>query len=110
MTTSRMPALFLGHGSPMNVLEENDYTTAWRELGKTLPRPKAIVAVSAHWYTRSSHGQSMILVGSHRHCSIRNIQRRARLNLLVEYRNYWLQKWCIWIPANGVWIMVLGAF
>ena len=48
MTTSRMPALFLGHGSPMNVLEENDYTAAWRELGRTLPRPKAIIAVFAH--------------------------------------------------------------
>ncbi|MDN6549071.1 MAG: 4,5-DOPA dioxygenase extradiol [Enterobacterales bacterium] len=59
MTTSRMPALFLGHGSPMNVLEENDYTTAWRELGKTLPRPKAIVAVSAHWYTRGTFVTAM---------------------------------------------------
>lgn len=54
MSQSRMPALFLGHGSPMNVLEENVYTEAWRELGKTLPRPKAIVAVSAHWYTRGT--------------------------------------------------------
>jgi 4,5-DOPA dioxygenase extradiol len=46
----RMPALFLGHGSPMNALEQNSYTAAWRELGRTLPRPKAILAVSAHWY------------------------------------------------------------
>ncbi|RLM27607.1 4,5-DOPA dioxygenase extradiol [Brenneria alni] len=49
-----MPALFLGHGSPMNVLENNPYTQAWRTLGETLPRPKAIVAVSAHWYTRGT--------------------------------------------------------
>lgn len=48
MTSSRMPALFLGHGSPMNVLEDNVYTRAWRHLGETLPRPKAIVVVSAH--------------------------------------------------------------
>ncbi|QOL13038.1 4,5-DOPA-extradiol-dioxygenase [Dickeya dianthicola] len=54
MSTSRMPALFLGHGSPMNALDENDYTLAWRKLGETLPRPKAIVAVSAHWYTRGT--------------------------------------------------------
>lgn len=54
MTTSRMPALFLGHGSPMNVLEDNRYTQAWRELGVKLPRPKAIIAVSAHWYTRGT--------------------------------------------------------
>lgn len=54
MNTSRMPALFLGHGSPMNVLEENEYTRAWRQLGETLPRPKGIIAVSAHWYTRGT--------------------------------------------------------
>ncbi|WP_336281385.1 4,5-DOPA dioxygenase extradiol [Cronobacter dublinensis] len=50
----RMPALFLGHGSPMNVLEDNRYTRAWRTLGETLPRPKAIVMVSAHWFTRGT--------------------------------------------------------
>jgi len=54
MTTLRMPALFLGHGSPMNVLEDNIYTRAWEALGKSLPRPKAILAVSAHWYTRGT--------------------------------------------------------
>lgn len=48
----RMPALFLGHGSPMNVLQENRYTRAWRAAGETLPRPRAIIAVSAHWYTQ----------------------------------------------------------
>ncbi|MFC3394124.1 4,5-DOPA dioxygenase extradiol [Brenneria rubrifaciens] len=51
---SRMPALFLGHGSPMNVLANNPYTKAWQALGESLPRPKAIVAVSAHWYTRGT--------------------------------------------------------
>jgi 4,5-DOPA dioxygenase extradiol len=50
----RMPALFLGHGSPMNALEQNRHTQAWRELGATLPRPKAILAVSAHWYIRGT--------------------------------------------------------
>ncbi|KAA8999273.1 4,5-DOPA dioxygenase extradiol [Affinibrenneria salicis] len=54
MNASRMPALFLGHGSPMNVLEDNQYTQAWRQLGDTLPRPRAILAVSAHWYTRGT--------------------------------------------------------
>ncbi|EMH4163919.1 4,5-DOPA dioxygenase extradiol [Pluralibacter gergoviae] len=54
MSTSRMPALFIGHGSPMNALEDNIYTRAWRQLGDTLPRPKAIVVVSAHWYTRGT--------------------------------------------------------
>ncbi|MBM7343386.1 4,5-DOPA dioxygenase extradiol [Pantoea coffeiphila] len=54
MSHQRMPALFLGHGSPMNVLEENIYTETWRKLGETLPKPKAIIAVSAHWYTRGT--------------------------------------------------------
>ena len=47
---SRMPALFIGHGSPMNTLELNGYTRAWRELGLKLPPPRAILVVSAHWY------------------------------------------------------------
>jgi 4,5-DOPA dioxygenase extradiol len=46
----RMPALFIGHGSPMNTLELNGFTRTWRALGKKLPRPRAILAVSAHWY------------------------------------------------------------
>ena len=54
MSRTRMPALFLGHGSPMNVLEDNRYTRAWAHLGETLPRPKAIVVVSAHWFTRGT--------------------------------------------------------
>jgi 4,5-DOPA dioxygenase extradiol len=45
-----MPALFIGHGSPMNTLEINGFTSAWRELGRKLPRPRAILVVSAHWY------------------------------------------------------------
>jgi 4,5-DOPA dioxygenase extradiol len=45
-----MPALFIGHGSPMNTLEVNGYTQAWRSLGQKLPRPHALLVVSAHWY------------------------------------------------------------
>jgi 4,5-DOPA dioxygenase extradiol len=45
-----MPAIFIGHGSPMNTLESNRYTQTWRAVGAQLPRPRAIVAVSAHWY------------------------------------------------------------
>ena len=45
-----MPAVFLGHGSPMNALERNPWTEAWRALGQALPRPRAVLAVSAHWY------------------------------------------------------------
>ena len=48
--TPLMPAAFLGHGSPMNALERNRYTEAWRAFGAAVPRPRAILAVSAHWY------------------------------------------------------------
>jgi 4,5-DOPA dioxygenase extradiol len=47
---TRMPALFIGHGSPMNTLEQNDFTRLWRRLGTDLPRPRALLVVSAHWY------------------------------------------------------------
>jgi 4,5-DOPA dioxygenase extradiol len=54
MTTSPspMPALFVGHGSPMNALEDNAFTRGWREAARALPRPNAILCVSAHWETR----------------------------------------------------------
>lgn len=49
--TPRMPVVFVGHGSPMNALERNRYTDAWAQFGAHIPRPRAIVAVSAHWTT-----------------------------------------------------------
>ena len=45
-----MPAIFFGHGNPMNALLENDVTRGWAQLGRDMPRPKAVLAVSAHWY------------------------------------------------------------
>ena len=45
-----MPAAFVGHGSPMNTLEVNGFTQAWRDLGGALPRPRAVLAISAHWF------------------------------------------------------------
>ena len=45
-----MPAVFFGHGSPMNTLEQNRYTEAWQTFGASAPRPRAILAISAHWY------------------------------------------------------------
>lgn len=45
-----MPALFIGHGSPMNTLEVNRFTRAWREIGTKLPKPRALLVISAHWY------------------------------------------------------------
>jgi len=53
--TPRMPVLFVGHGSPMNAIEENEFVEGWRNLGKTIPRPKAILVVSAHWETKGTY-------------------------------------------------------
>jgi 4,5-DOPA dioxygenase extradiol len=49
-TSTLMPAAFIGHGSPMNTLQRNRFTQAWRDFGQALPRPRAILAVSAHWF------------------------------------------------------------
>ncbi len=48
---TRMPVLFVGHGSPMNAIEDNVFSRGWQEVAKTLPRPKAILCISAHWET-----------------------------------------------------------
>jgi len=53
--TPRMPVLFVGHGSPMKAIEENEFVEGWRKLGKTIPRPKAILVVSAHWETKGTY-------------------------------------------------------
>jgi len=48
----RMPVLFVGHGNPMNAIEQNEFHRSWEELGQQLPKPKAILCISAHWETR----------------------------------------------------------
>ena len=53
-TKARMPVIFFGHGSPMNTLASNRYTEAWRKLGASVPEPKAVLAISAHWFTRGT--------------------------------------------------------
>ena len=51
----RMPVLFIGHGSPMNGIEDNAFSQAWRKIAAGIPRPQAIICVSAHWLTRGTH-------------------------------------------------------
>ena len=51
---SKMPVLFVGHGSPMNAIEDNRYTRGWREAASSIPKPQAIVSISAHWFTRGT--------------------------------------------------------
>src|SRR6266436_1527854 len=46
----RLPALFLGHGNPLNALQANPWTRAWSALGAALPQPRAVLSISAHWY------------------------------------------------------------
>jgi len=52
MQPERMPALFVGHGNPMNAIERNEFRRSWEELGRTLPKPKAVLCISAHWETQ----------------------------------------------------------
>jgi len=49
-----MPAVFVGHGNPLNALRRNAWTEAWQSLGRSVPRPRAVLAVSAHWYVRGT--------------------------------------------------------
>ena len=57
--TEPMPILFLGHGSPMNAIEENEFVTGFRNIGKTIPKPNAILCISAHWETRGTFVTAM---------------------------------------------------
>jgi 4,5-DOPA dioxygenase extradiol len=54
LTPPLMPAAFLGHGNPMNALADNRYTRAWHALGTAVPRPRAILVISAHWYINAT--------------------------------------------------------
>lgn len=57
--TEKMPVLFLGHGSPMNAIEENEFVEGFRKIGKTIPKPNAILCVSAHWETKGTFVTAM---------------------------------------------------
>lgn len=57
--TERMPVMFVGHGNPMNAIEDNIYHRTWQAMGKTLPRPQAILSVSAHWITNGTKVTAM---------------------------------------------------
>ena len=57
--TEKMPVLFLGHGSPMNAIEENEFVEGFRKIAQRIPKPNAILCVSAHWETRGTHITAM---------------------------------------------------
>jgi 4,5-DOPA dioxygenase extradiol len=54
-----MPVLFIGHGSPMNGIEDNEFSSKWAGVAKDIPQPKAVLVVSAHWFTRGTHITAM---------------------------------------------------
>jgi 4,5-DOPA dioxygenase extradiol len=58
-STEKMPVLFIGHGSPMNAIEKNEFSDEWQLMGKSLPRPNAILCISAHWETKGTFVTAM---------------------------------------------------
>jgi len=60
--SEKMPVLFIGHGNPMNAIEENSYHKSWQKLGKALPHPQAILCISAHWLT---YNKAMVTAMEH---------------------------------------------
>jgi 4,5-DOPA dioxygenase extradiol len=59
--SEKMPVLFLGHGSPMNAIEENEFVQGFRDIVKTIPKPETIICISAHWYTKGTKVTAMEL-------------------------------------------------
>lgn len=58
-STKLMPVLFVGHGSPMNAIEDNEFSKQWRQMGKSIPKPAAILCISAHWETKGTFVTAM---------------------------------------------------
>ena len=59
IASEKMPLLFIGHGSPMNAIEDNEFSKSWKKLGEKLPKPTAIVCISAHWETKGTFVTAM---------------------------------------------------
>lgn len=55
----KLPVLFIGHGSPMNGIEDNEFSRTWAKFGKEIPKPKAVLVISAHWLTNGTHITAM---------------------------------------------------
>lgn len=58
-SSDKMPALFIGHGSPMNGIESNEFSKYWEKLGEQIPQPKAVICISAHWLTKGTFVTAM---------------------------------------------------
>ena len=81
MSNDRMPAAFIGHGSPMNTLDTNGFTQAWRALGEALPRPRAVLAVSAHWFIQGTAVTAIVCASDPLALGVIRAVRRAGLRV-----------------------------
>jgi len=59
MSATTLPAAFIGHGTPMNALDDNSYTRAWQAFGASVPKPRALLVISAHWYINATAATAM---------------------------------------------------
>jgi len=76
----KMPILFLGHGSPMNAIEENEFVNGWRDIGRSIPKPVAVLCVSAHRETRGTFVTAMEKPSTCRY---------QPLNIIFLYYMFW---------------------
>ncbi len=114
--TEKMPVLFLGHGSPMNAIEDNEFSNGWKNIGQTLPRPVAILCISAHWETNGTLLQQwkslqrfMTSVAFRRSYSTYNILRWEVLSWHWRPGRLFKRHLLNWIKSGG-WIMDAGAW
>jgi len=83
--TQPMPAIFFGHGNPLNALERNSYTLGWESIGKEIPKPRAVLCISAHWYVPETAVTAM----------------EAPRTIHLSRRNQNYQGCCLWLTARS---------
>ena len=123
-TTARMPVLFLGHGSPMNAIEDNEYRRSWQtlgaEFGTRYPKPQLILCISAHWLTQGWWLTGMAqpktihdFGGFTRRCLPSNIphpaRRKPQRKSARRCRSRARPRQLGWTWPNGGWTMAAGA-